>query len=147
LRKLLTLVVFLVASPAMAVDVTVTITNLTARQEARLASVLSDVNASRTAQGLSTFATFEDYAAWVVVQSTTDYIQKQEEKEAKLAAGAALEHGDETAPAGQCTAASLAAGCRKSQVACFVLIGDADCSGAVPFPQYIPGVTKATVGH
>jgi hypothetical protein len=138
LRKLLTLVLFLAASSAMAVDVTVSITNLTARQEARLAEVLADVNANRTAQGLSTFATFNDYAAWVVIQSTTDYIEKQEQKEAKLAAGAALAHGDETAPNGQCSAASLPAGCRKAQVACFVLSGDSDCTGAIPFPQLSP---------
>jgi hypothetical protein len=127
LRKLFVLVFFFAASLAGAVEVSVTVSDLTAQQEARLASVLADVNASRANAGLTPFADFNAYARWVVIQSTLDYIQKQNEEEAAAAAQAVLDHGDETAAAGQCTAAGLSAGCRKGQVACYVLTGSTDC--------------------
>jgi hypothetical protein len=131
LKKLvLALVVALLASAASAQTVTCSVSGLSAKQTALLTDFLASVNAQRAAQTppLAPFANFSAYCQNLVVGAVLDYVRQQEQVNAAKVGAAATANGDQTAPNAQCTAAGLANGCTKNQVACFVLTGNVTCN-------------------
>lgn len=129
MKKLLAAALLIVLPQlATAQTVTCSVSGLSAKQTALLADFLANVNAQRAAAGEAPFADFSAYCRNLVVQSVVSYAQQQEQVNAGKVAAAAVANGDQTAPNAQCTAAGLANGCLKSQVACFVLTGNTACT-------------------
>ena len=133
MRKLLIALVLLAASLAVEAQtptVSCTVSNLTPKQTTLLASFLANVNATRAAQvpPLAPFANFNAFCADLVTRAVLDFANQQVKVDAAKVGAASEQHGDETAPTGQCTATGQSAGCTKSSVACFALTGNITCS-------------------
>lgn len=132
MKKLFGLVIgfVLAASLSSAQTVTCSVSGLSAKQTALLAEFLVDVNAQRAAQQppLAPFANFNAYCQNLVVNAVVDYVRQREVVNAAKVGAAATANGDQVAPNAQCTAAGLANGCSKNQVACFVLSGNVNCN-------------------
>ena len=131
MRKAL-LAVTLMALPVLAeaqATVNCSVSGLNARQTQLLADFLASVNAGRAAQtpSLPPYADFPAYCSATMVSAVTAYIQQQNKVDTEKVATQADLHGQETAPNAQCSAAGLPNGCKKVQVACFILSGSATC--------------------
>ncbi len=129
MKKLILLAALaLAASVSSAQTVTCTVSGLTPKQTSLLAAFLADINAHPPQGAPVPFATFNAYCSWKVKADVLQWISQQQAVDAALVGAQATAHGDEVAPTAQCTAAGLAAGCTKAQVACFVLSGNTTCS-------------------
>ncbi len=127
-KFLLLVMILLVGSAAQAQTVTCTVTGLNAKQTAQLAAFLADINAHPPQGAPVPFANFNTYCGWNAKNEVIQFIQQRDAIDAAKVGAQAVAHGDEVAVTAQCTAAGLSAGCLKSQVACFVLSGNATCS-------------------
>jgi hypothetical protein len=127
-KFVLTLALVVLASVASAQSVTCSVSGLSAKQTELLAVFLASVNAERVAAEQPPFANFSAYCQNLVVGAVLSYVQRQEQVNAAKVGAAAVASGDQVAPNAQCTAAGLANGCTKNQVACFVLSGNTSCN-------------------
>ncbi len=123
----LSLAVLLAAGVAYAQTVTCSVSGTTTKQNTQFAAYLAELNAARTAQGLPTLANFAAWCADTTKAALLDYVASRSVVDSQKVGAAALAHGDETATNAQCSAASLANGCTKSQAACMVLSGNVSC--------------------
>ena len=121
-RLTLTLVALLLAVSVSAGTVEISIPT-TAKQDALLAAMLADINADREVP----FANFNAYARWVLVNAVKSWIETRQELEASDLIEAVPENFGDTATPAHCNAAGLSPGCKKGEVACFVLTGSATC--------------------
>lgn len=120
--------VFLASAVAQAQTVTCSVSGLNAKQTTLLAAFLADINAHPPSGAPVPFADFNTYCGWKARNDVIVFIAAQQAVTAAQVGAQATAHGDETAPNAQCAAASLANGCTKSQVACFVLTGNTACN-------------------
>lgn len=129
MKKLILLAALLCsASFVSAQTVTCSVSGLNAKQTTLLAAFLADIN-SHPPQGAPVpFADFNTYCAWNAKQQVLQFIQQRQDIDAAKVGAQVTAHGDEVAPTNQCTAAGLAAGCKKSEVACFVLTSNTSCN-------------------
>ncbi len=131
MKRLLTLVVLslvLASSIVSAQTVTCSVTGASTQQATLYARFLAATNAERVALGLTPFSSFSEHCGFVMLSAFQSYVAQQQAVDAAKVGGAATAHGDETALPAHCTAAGLAAGCTKAQVACFVLSGNTTCN-------------------
>ena len=116
------------ASLASAQTVTCTVSGLTPKQTQLLADFLADINAHPPQGAPVPFVSFNAYCGWKMKADVIEFIRQRQDIDAARVGAQAIVHGDEVAPTAQCTAAGLAAGCLKAQVACFVLTGNTACN-------------------
>ena len=126
-RLALCLAVLFVASTASAqAVVTCSVTGLTPAQTTTLGEMVAAKNA---AGGDGTpFADWPAYCSWRMRSDFIGYVQWREAERLRAIGLAVTTHGNETATTVQCTAAGVAAGCKKSEVACWVLTGSPVCN-------------------
>ncbi len=124
------LVLFVGALATQAQTVTCSVSGATAKQAEQYTKFLAKVNADRARQNppLPPLANFQAHCADTMLALFQAWVmQMNAEDAAKVSAATGL-HGDETALPAHCTAAGLAAGCTKAQVACFILSGNTACN-------------------
>jgi len=121
-KSLLTLAALFCSGSLFAGSVDISIAT-TAKQDALLAKILETVNAGRD----EPFATFNDYAEYILIENVKSFVRSQQELDAQTLVNAIPDNFGDVAATPYCTAASLPAGCTKGQVACFILTGSASC--------------------
>ena len=117
----------LVGTLASAASVDCSVSDLTATQTQYLAAFLADINEARVEAGQGPYADFPAYCSATMVSAVTSYIESAKQGAAERVGEAAKVNGNDVAPNGQCSAASLPNGCKKGEVACFVLTGNTTC--------------------
>lgn len=129
-RLFLTFILVAIATSLQAQTITCSASGATTKQATQYAAFLAGINAERTAQNppLPPFANFNEHCASMMLAAFQSYVAYQNTVDATKAGAALKAHGDEVAPNAQCAAASLANGCLKAQVACFVLTGNTTCN-------------------
>lgn len=126
-RLALAISLVLIGAFASAASVDCSVSGLNARQTQLLADFLASVNEDRVEAELEPYADFPAYCSATMVSAVTSYIASAKQEAAERVAAAAEANGDDTAPNGQCSAAGLPNGCKKGEVACFVLTGNTTC--------------------
>lgn len=122
---LVALALSVLSLPASAYDVSCSITNLNATQQ-QWADAFVTLQNSQLPSGDTPYTDISDYCARTIKDSTAkSWLDQMRQLMSDALGQAALDHGEETASAGQCSAAGLESGCLLYEVACFVLTGDA----------------------
>jgi hypothetical protein len=120
------LLVVLSAATSPAQTVTCSVTGLNAAQTQTVAEFIADKNAEGGPE--APFADWRAYCAWKMKAEVLAFIQFRNAERLRRIGAAVVTKGNEAAPTVQCTAAGLASGCAKSEVACWVLTGSPVCN-------------------
>jgi hypothetical protein len=128
-KAILTLSILLLGASLQAQTITCSVSGASTKQASQYAAFLASLNVQRAAQNppLAPFANFSEHCSSVMLSAFNSYLAQQTVVDATKVGTASTSHGDEIAPNAQCAAVSLANGCTKNQVACFVLTGNVTC--------------------